>query len=71
MIQDDQLRHPDWGFSYETDRAQAYKSRIYLLSLAARRNDLVLAYHETFPGLGYVKKSNCAGAYFDWVPVLE
>eukprot|EP00175_Furcellaria_lumbricalis_P000866 FN606577.1.p1 GENE.FN606577.1~~FN606577.1.p1 ORF type:complete len:54 (+),score=10.32 FN606577.1:96-257(+) len=35
------------------------------MDTAARRRDLVLTYHEEFPGLGYISKIEGS---FDWVP---
>lgn len=67
-MQEDQLRHPEWGFEFETDRDTAYKSRIKLLSRAAKRKDLVLVYHEKFPGLGRVRKLKSRPDAFEWVP---
>lgn len=65
MQQPDQLENPEWSFFIESDPVQAYDSRIRMLSSAARRKDLVLAYHEAFPGLGYVTIN---GAAFSWTP---
>lgn len=59
----DQLKNPAWGFFVESNLSQAYDTRIKLLSGAARRKDLVLSYHEQFPGLGYVSEN---GDAFRW-----
>ncbi|CDF40032.1 unnamed protein product [Chondrus crispus] len=61
----DQLENPEWEFFIELDAAQAYNSRIRVLSAAARRRELMLSYHEAFPGLGYVSVN---GAAFSWTP---
>lgn len=65
LEQADQLENPEWEFFIELDAVQAYKSRIKALSGAARRRDLVLSYHESFPGLGHVSVN---GAAFSWTP---
>lgn len=57
------MQNPEWGFSVETNRTEAYRSRIRLFELASSRRDLILSYHEVFPGLGYVKR---LGHLFDW-----
>lgn len=49
----------------EANTANAFDSRVRLLKKAARGRDLVLAYHEQFPGLGRVSRK---GDSFDWIP---
>lgn len=61
----DQVQHPEWTFMTETDAEAGFRSRVRLLEGAARRRQRVLAYHEQFPGLGFVEK---VGSAFDWVP---
>jgi len=36
------------------------------MNAAVRERELVLAFHEDFPGLGYVRKM---GPFFDFVPI--
>lgn len=59
------MDNPDWSFFVETNPAQAFRSRIKTFKRATKRQNLVLSYHEDFPGLGYIVKS---GTNFDWVP---
>lgn len=63
--QPDQLQHPEWGFNFESNYTQAHTSRLKLLNKASNRRSLVLAYHEPFPGLGYVRKTRKS---YTWVP---
>eukprot|EP00178_Gracilaria_changii_P002755 TRINITY_DN1402_c0_g1_i1.p1 TRINITY_DN1402_c0_g1~~TRINITY_DN1402_c0_g1_i1.p1 ORF type:complete len:336 (+),score=51.94 TRINITY_DN1402_c0_g1_i1:297-1304(+) len=63
----DQVQNPDWTFELDTDRRIAYESRIRVLDLAVKEQSLVLAFHEAFPGVGYIKND---GAFFDWEPMV-
>lgn len=65
--QPDQLQHPEWLFGLDTGRLSAYESRIRLMEMAVEERLLVHAFHEQFPGLGYIKRD---GAFFDWEPML-
>jgi glyoxylase-like metal-dependent hydrolase (beta-lactamase superfamily II) len=52
------LEHPDWGMSFDLDRAQALHSRHVLFDRAAARDALVLAFHfHPFPSLGHIQKT--------------
>lgn len=62
------MQNPEWSFNVETNAVDAYLSRLNLLSLAAKRKDLVLSYHEQFPGLGFIAQST---HLFDWVPAPQ
>lgn len=66
--QPDQVRNPDWSFTLETNAEDALISRTEIFEKAAKRKDLVVAYHEAFPGLGYVVKTQSA---FDWIPRMD
>lgn len=64
-MQPDQLRKPDWTRpGIDTNPAQAVESRYKLLEKLAEEGDLVVAYHEDFPGLGHVVKTEDS---YDWV----
>lgn len=52
-----QVVHPEWYFPYDADSEQDARSRRGLLAMAAHERMLVLNYHFTFPGLGYVVPS--------------
>jgi glyoxylase-like metal-dependent hydrolase (beta-lactamase superfamily II) len=62
------LEHPDWGMSFDLDRAQALHSRHVLFDRAAARDALVLAFHfHPFPSLGRVQKKTGTG--WTWRPI--
>lgn len=61
-----QLDHPDWSPRYDSDPAQAAKTRREVFNRAADEKVLTLLYHFPFPGLGYVVRR---GDTFDWEPV--
>lgn len=63
--QADQLQNPEWGFLVESSRETAFNSRVDLLDSLAKNRALTLAYHEQFPGLGYV---STWGPFYDWMP---
>lgn len=64
--QPDQLQNPEWPGVVENDPAQAFASRVAMLDRVSANRTLVLAYHEQFPGLGYVSRW---GPFYDWNPV--
>lgn len=65
-MQPDQLRNPDWMRpNIDVFPMQAVESRYKLLEKLAEERQLVLAYHEDFPGLGYVVRTEDS---FDWIP---
>eukprot|EP00177_Eucheuma_denticulatum_P007920 GFKZ01014423.1.p1 GENE.GFKZ01014423.1~~GFKZ01014423.1.p1 ORF type:complete len:328 (+),score=35.38 GFKZ01014423.1:458-1441(+) len=65
FTQPDQLRHPEWTRpGVDTDAEMAAESRFRLMQKLADERSLVLAYHEDFPGLGYVVRVMDS---FDWV----
>jgi glyoxylase-like metal-dependent hydrolase (beta-lactamase superfamily II) len=56
------LEHPDWGMTFDLDRAEALRSRRVLFDRAAARDALVLAFHfHPFPSLGHVQKRTGTG----------
>ncbi len=59
------LENPQWWPGTDLDPAQGEASRRKFLAQAAADKALVLAYHISFPGLGYVAP---AGAVWRWVP---
>lgn len=65
VFQADQVQNPEWPLFIETDSQTAFESRLRLLRDGTRTRDLILAYHEPFPGLGFVKRF---GSSFDWTP---
>lgn len=62
--QPDQVQNPTWALFVEFNNTQAYASRLHVLEKAAKKKYLILAYHERFPGLGYVRE---LGPFFDWI----
>lgn len=60
------MQNPEWLPFIDTNPEEGLESRLRQLREAANSRDLVLAYHEPFPGLGHVKR---VGAFFDWVAV--
>ncbi|MET3228020.1 UNVERIFIED_ORG: glyoxylase-like metal-dependent hydrolase (beta-lactamase superfamily II) [Burkholderia sp. 1263] len=61
-----QLQNPAASVEYDTDAADARRSRREVLELAAKQRYLIGAAHIAFPGLGHVRKN---GRTYDWVPV--
>lgn len=66
--QPDQLRNPEWVRPVETDGLQGFLSRVDLMRMLSHSGHLVLAYHEEFPGLGYIVRSTSG---FDWVAAVD
>jgi glyoxylase-like metal-dependent hydrolase (beta-lactamase superfamily II) len=58
-----QMKLPDGRVSFDTDGAQAIRTRKAMMALAERENLLVMAYHLPFPGLDRVKRN---GDGFIW-----
>lgn len=50
----------------ESSREMAFDTRVSILDKLAKDRTLTLAYHEQFPGLGYV---STLGPFYDWSPV--
>lgn len=63
--QPDQVRHPNWTFSFATHPQQAITSRRRLLHTVATKRYPVIAFHESFPGFGYITTRHRG---YDWVP---
>ena len=59
------LRRPDWEISYDSDPAQAVRSRRRVLDMLAAERMAVTGYHFPWPGLGHVARRGDGG--FDWV----
>lgn len=57
--------------SIETNRRQLVRNRRMLLNRLSRRGDLVLSYHETFPGLGFVAHDGNGGFDLITAPIDE
>jgi len=55
---------PDWPFGFDSDPAQAAKSRKRIFDYAASERILCLGYHWSFPGFGYVGKSGDAYRWY-------
>jgi glyoxylase-like metal-dependent hydrolase (beta-lactamase superfamily II) len=64
-----QFAHPEWSPIYDVDPETSVQSRYYALDLAAQQKMLTLFYHLTFPGLGWVARSQPAEQGFIWNPV--
>lgn len=60
------FEHPEWGFSGDTDLDIAIATRIKVLNQLADKRMGALAYHLTWPGLGYVKKLQTENR-FEWI----
>lgn len=48
------LARPDWGFSFDIDKAAAAATRKSVLAMVAADQTPILSYHFPFPGAGYV-----------------
>jgi len=60
----DQVRHREWVQPFETDGAQSYFSRTKIMHDLFETRDKVISFHEDFPGIGYIIKTEFG---FDWV----
>lgn len=60
------LEHPGWATAFDTDPAQAHKTRLQLLDEAAAEGTLLTAYH--MPG-GTVGRVHRRGDGYDWEAV--
>lgn len=52
------LIHPEWGFGFDADAAQAAETRRALLDQLATDGTHMIAYHFPFPGAGYITKAS-------------
>lgn len=59
------LKRPQLEFAYDTDPAQAVRSRLRTLDMLANDRVPFLSYHFPFPGIGHVSRS---GDAFVWHP---
>jgi glyoxylase-like metal-dependent hydrolase (beta-lactamase superfamily II) len=64
-----QFAHPEWCPMFDVDPETAVQSRIRGLELATQPDTLTMFYHLTFPGLGWVVRSQAVGQGFIWKPV--
>lgn len=62
-----QLPHPQLSIAYDSNGAQAVKTRSRLLHQVAAEKTLVAAAHITFPGIGYVYADGKQG--YGWTPI--
>ncbi len=60
-----QFPHPEITIQYDSDPAQAAKTRLKLMAEAAKEGFLVGGAHISFPGLGHVR---AAGKGYRWIP---
>jgi glyoxylase-like metal-dependent hydrolase (beta-lactamase superfamily II) len=60
------IEQPEWHAIFDFDPQQSISSRRHLLNKAVVDNDLVLAFHFTYPGLGYVIQK---GEGWQWLPI--
>ncbi|ARJ64852.1 MBL fold metallo-hydrolase [Magnetospirillum sp. ME-1] len=61
-----QFAHPEVAFEYDSDKAQAVKTRKKVFADAARQRLWVAGAHLPFPGIGHVRAE---GKAFAWVPL--
>jgi glyoxylase-like metal-dependent hydrolase (beta-lactamase superfamily II) len=61
------MRHPDWHFVFDIDAPLAEQTRRKFYDMASAEKMPVQAFHNPFPGLGYVEKD---GNSYRWVPAL-
>lgn len=57
------LQRPDWEISYDTDPAEAVRSRRRMLDMLATDRLAVLGYHFPWPGLGHVARRGSGFAF--------
>jgi glyoxylase-like metal-dependent hydrolase (beta-lactamase superfamily II) len=66
MLHPIHIEQPEWYAIFDFDPQQSISSRRHLLNKAVVDNDLVLAFHFTYPGLGYVIQK---GEGWQWLPI--
>lgn len=62
-----QFAHPELGIAYDSNSAQAIKTRDSLLKLVTRQKTLIAGAHITFPGIGYLRADGPAA--YRWTPI--
>ena len=62
-----QFSHPEVAIEYDSDAAQAVRTRQNLLKDVAAKRELVAGMHLPFPGLGYVVAEG--NGKYSWIPV--
>lgn len=55
-----QMAYPDWPFAYDLDTAQAVRTRMAMLDLAATEGIALIGYHFDFPGIGRISRDGAA-----------
>lgn len=60
------FENPDWEFAFDTDPAQAARTRVKLFDMAASEGLPLIGYHFPFPGLGNIRRE---GAAYEYVPM--
>lgn len=60
------MTYPETGTIFDTNSKQAHLSREKMLTLFAERGDLLVSYHDHFPGLGYIRRTK--DRIIEWVP---
>lgn len=61
-----QFAHPEVAFEYDSDKAQAVKTRKAVFADAAKQRLWVAGAHLPFPGIGHIRAE---GKAFAWVPL--
>ncbi len=57
------FRHPDWGFSFDTDPEAGAQTRRRVLDMLATERMRIVGYHFPFPGIGHVSRKDDAFRY--------
>ena len=60
------LAHPEWGFTFDFDKAEAAKTRQRVFDKVLAARSAVFAFHFPFPGRGHLKRMD--GRY-EWLPL--
>ena len=58
------LAHPEWGFGFDGDKAEATDTRRAVFGRAADESMQVFAYHFPFPGVGYIGREGDGFRYY-------
>jgi len=61
------LKHTDWGLVVDYDPEQSVNSRVRLLNNTSEDRMIMLSYHTSFPGLGYIKGSSLFDDHWEWL----
>ncbi len=60
-----ELYHPEWFFDFDADAEATVSTRRRIFDMAVKEHLPVIAYHLTFPGLGYIEQD---GDHYTWRP---